>query len=124
MHRPTRAPAELLQGEGCTPLCCAAGQFNMGLIEQMQANLLILELSQANPHAILDLLGELRRNPAIYELPVIVNSTSERLLKQFVAPLHNLGCVVLAKPFDLDTFFASVHMCLDTGRSETQRLVC
>ena len=120
----TELIAELLKSEGFAPLCCAAWLLSVAFIEQMQANLIILDLSLGNPSAALDLIGELRQNPPTRALPVIVNSTNDRLLERLAEPLHDLGCVVLAKPFELDDFFASIRVCLDAGRSQTQRLVC
>ena len=90
----------------------------------MQANLIILDLSLGEPSAALDLIGELRRNPPTRTLPVIVNSTNDRLLERLAEPLRDLGCIVLAKPFELDDFFASIRVCLDTGRPQTQFLAC
>ena len=120
----TELIAELLKSEGIAPLCCSAWILSVPFIEQMQANLIILDLGLGDQSTALDLIDELRRNPPTRTLPVIVNSTNNRLLEQLAAPLHDLGCLVLAKPFDLDDFFASIRMCLDAGRSQMQRLAC
>jgi CheY-like chemotaxis protein len=93
-------------------------------IEQMQANLIILDLSLGEPSATLDLIGELRRNPLTRTLPVIVNSTNDRLLEQLAEPLRDLGCIALPKPFELDDFFSAIQVCLDAGRPQTQFLAC
>jgi CheY-like chemotaxis protein len=90
----------------------------------MQANLIILDLSLGEPSAVLDLIGELRRNPPTRTLPVIVNSTNDRLLVRLAEPLRDLGCIALAKPFELDDFFAAIQVCLDAGRPQTQFLAC
>jgi CheY-like chemotaxis protein len=120
----TELIAELLQSEGYDPLCCSAWLLSVGFIEQMQANLIILDLSVGDPRPALDLISELRRNPATYAVPVIVNSTDQRQLDRLADPLRDLGCVVLAKPFELDDFFSSISVCLNPGCSETQRLAC
>jgi len=116
--------AEILEYEGFAPLCCSSGLLSVENIKQAQANLLILELGLGDPSAALDLLGELRRNVHTLALPVIVNSTDDRLLKRLAEPLRDLGCVALAKPFELDDFFLSISLCLAPGRSQTQRLAC
>jgi DNA-binding response OmpR family regulator len=116
----TELIAELLTSEGCTPLCCAGWVLSVDFIEQMQANLLILELGLGDPSVTLNLLDALRCNCRTRSLPVIVNSTDDRLIERLAAPLHDLGCLLLAKPFELDDFFASIRACLNTGSSQTQ----
>jgi len=116
--------AELLKEAGCAPLCYPTWLLSAGCIAQAQANLLILELEPGDPSALLDLLGELRRNGHTRALPVIVDSTDDRLLERLADPLRELGCMVLAKPFMLDDFFASIQVCLNTGLNQTQWLTC
>jgi DNA-binding response OmpR family regulator len=120
----TELIAELLKSEGFAPLCYPTERLSIACIEQAQANLLILELGLGDSSAALDLLAELRRNSHTLALPVIVDSTDDRLLDQLAEPLRDLGCVMLAKPFELDDFFSSISVCLDTGRSQTQGRAC
>ena len=120
----TELIAELLKSEGFAPLCCAAWLLSVAFIEQTQAHLIILDLSLRDPRAALDLIGELRRNPPTSALPVIVSSTDDRLLERLAEPLRDLDCIVLAKPFELDDFFAAIRVCLYAGRSQAQRLAC
>jgi CheY-like chemotaxis protein len=120
----TELIADLLKSEGLAPLCCSASLLSVDCIEQMQANLIILDLSLGEPSAALDLIGELRRNPPTRALPVIVNSTNDRLLERLAEPLRDLGCIALAKPFELDDFFVAIQVCLDAGRPQTQFLAC
>jgi DNA-binding NtrC family response regulator len=114
--------AELLQSEGLRPICYPALPISATCIEQTQAQLLILELGLGDPGAALALLGSLRQNAHTRALPVIVNSTDDRLLARLAAPLRDLDCAILAKPFELDDFFSLISMCLEPGRSQTQRL--
>jgi len=120
----TELIAELLKSEGLAPLFCSASLLSVACIEHMQANLIILDLSLGAPSAALDFIGELRRNPLTRTLPVIVNSTNDRLLERLAESLRDLGCIALAKPFELDDFFAAIQVCLDTGRRQTQLLAC
>jgi DNA-binding response OmpR family regulator len=113
----TQLMAELLRDEGFAPLCYPAWLLSVRCIEQAQADLIILELGLGDPATELDLLGELRRNLNTRALPVIVDSTDERLLERLAEPLRDLGCIVLAKPFELDDFLSSVRISLDTSRS-------
>jgi DNA-binding response OmpR family regulator len=116
--------AEFLRDEGLVPLCYANWLLSVSSIEQAQANLLILELGLGDPSASLDLLGALRRNPPTSAMPVIVNSTDDRMLARLAAPLRDLGCVVLTKPFELDDLSWSIRACLDLSPSKAQRLIC
>jgi DNA-binding response OmpR family regulator len=120
----TQLIAELLAGEGYDPLSCSAWLLSVAFIEQVQANLMILDLSLTNPSAVLDLISELRRNASTRTLPVIVNSTDQRQLEQLAVPLYDLGCVVLAKPFELDDFFSTIYVCLNPDSRRTQYPAC
>jgi len=105
--------AELLMSVGFMPLCRSAWPISVACIEQAQAQLLVLDLGLGCPNPVLALLGELRRNATTRALPVIVNSTDDRLLARIGQALRDLSCVALAKPFELDDFFLSVRLCLD-----------
>jgi len=122
MHQPTNMPnkrvivvdhdletarlmAELLKDEGLATLCYPTWLLSVACIEHAQADLLILELGPGDPRASLDLLGDLRRNRLTRTLPVIVDSTDERLLDRLAEQLRELGCILMAKPFALDDFF-------------------
>jgi len=113
----TQLIAELLKDEGFAPLCYPTWLLSIRCIEQARADLIILELGLGEPDAVLDMLGELRRNLGTRALPVIVDSTDEGLLERLAEPLRDLGCVVLAKPFELDDFLSSVRISLDRSRS-------
>jgi DNA-binding response OmpR family regulator len=118
----TELIAELLESEGHRPICYPALPISAACIEQTQARLLILELGLGDPGAALALLGALRRNAGTRALPVIVNSTDDRLLERLAAPLRDLDCAILAKPFELDDFFSLISVCLGLGHSQMQQL--
>jgi DNA-binding NtrC family response regulator len=120
----TELIAEIITSIGCESLCYARWLLSAESIERAQAQLLILELIPGDSSAVLDLLGELRRNPHTRALPVIVNSTDSQLLDQLAESLRDLSCAMLAKPFELDDFFSSIRMCLDIGSSQMQQLAC
>lgn len=120
----TELIAEILASIGCVPLCYATGLLSVASIDQARAHLLILELVPGDSGAALDLLGELRKNPQTRALPVIVNSTDNHLLDGLAVSLRDLGCMMLAKPFDLEDFFLSIRLCLDIDSSQIQRLAC
>jgi CheY-like chemotaxis protein len=113
----TELIVELLKSEGLRPICYPALPISAVCIEQAQARLLILELGLGDPDAALALLGALRHNAHTRALPVIVNSTDNRLLERLAAPLRDLDCAILAKPFELDNFFSLVSGCLEPDRN-------
>jgi DNA-binding response OmpR family regulator len=119
-----RLIAELLQDEGLAPIRYPSWLLSAVCIAQAQASLLILELGPGDPSPALDLLTELRQDSYIHSLPVIVISTDERLLARMAQPLHDLGCITLAKPFELDDFFSSVRKSVHASHSPVQRLIC
>jgi CheY-like chemotaxis protein len=119
-----RLIAELLKDEGYAPLCYPSWLLSVACIAQAQASLLILELGPGDPSPELDLLTELRQHSYIHSLPVIVISTDQRLLARMAQPLHDLDCIALAKPFELDDFFSSVRESLHASRASVQRLTC
>ena len=120
----TELIADLLKSEGLAPLCCSASLLSVACIEQMQANLIILDLSLGEPSAALDLIGELRRTPLTRTLPVIVNYTNDRLLVRLAEPQRDLGGIARPKPIELDDLIAAIQVCLDAGRPQTQILAC
>jgi len=116
--------AELLKDEGYAPIPYSGWLASAACIAQAQADLLILGLGPGDASAALDLLGDLRRDSHIPRLPVIILSTDDRLLAQMAQSFHELGCVALAKPFELDDFLSSIRKSLGTSRGPMQFLTC
>jgi DNA-binding response OmpR family regulator len=116
--------AELLRSEGLAPLSYPTWLLSVACIERAQADLLILDLGMSDPSLSLELLGDLRRNVPTRVLPVIVNSTDDRMLARIAEPLRDLGCITLAKPFDLDEFSALIGACLRTWPGQIQASAC
>lgn len=93
---------EILKSEGYTPISCCLECLNAARIADAHADLLILELGLGSPATMLQLLHKLRQHPSTQALPVIVNSTDDQLLAQLAEELRQLGCIGVAKPFDVD----------------------
>jgi DNA-binding response OmpR family regulator len=115
---------EIFKTEGYTPICCSHECLDVADIAGAQADLLMLELGPGNPSNMLELLRELRQHPSTAALPVIVNSTDDRLLARFTAELRELGCVAVAKPFDVDELLTLVGMRLAIECERYQRQPC
>jgi DNA-binding response OmpR family regulator len=116
--------AELLKDEGFVPIRYPSWLLSATCIARAQADLLVLGLGPGDASAALDLLGDLRRESFIPRLPVIILSTDDRLLVRMAQPLHDLGCVALAKPFELDDFLSSIRKSLGTSYGPMQFLAC
>jgi DNA-binding response OmpR family regulator len=116
--------AEIFKSEGYTPIGCRYECLNVASIADAQADLLILELGLGNPVDMLQLLRRLRQHPSTEMLPVIVNSTDEQLLAQLAEELRDLGCVGVAKPFDVDGLVTLVEAYLANGCEQGQWRPC
>jgi DNA-binding response OmpR family regulator len=116
--------AELLKDEGFVPIRYPGWLLSAECIAQAQADMLVLGLGPGDASAALDLVGDLRRDSHITGLPVIILSTDNLLLARMAQPFHDLGCVALAKPFDLDEFLSSIRKSLGTSHGPMQFLTC
>ncbi|HEU5102821.1 MAG TPA: hypothetical protein VFU22_27555 [Roseiflexaceae bacterium] len=115
---------EVLKGEGYTPIRSSRECLSVDCIIDARADLLILELGLGYPSTMLQLLRDLRRHPSTLVLPVIVDSTDDLLLAQLDEELRELGCVSVAKPFDIDILLSLVDAGLALGCEQSQRQPC
>ena len=106
---------EVLKNEGYTPLCYFGNSLSAAHIDDADADLLILDLGVGDRVGVLKLLHDLRQRPTTRALPVIVNSTDDRLLADLEEDLSELDCTTLLKPFDLETLISLVSTSLGTG---------
>ena len=111
---------EVLKSEGYTPLCYPDEFLSAACIGDARADLLILDLGLGDPFGVLQLLRDLRQQPNTWALPVIVNSTDERLLEGLAEELRELGCIALSKPFDLERLVSAVSASLGRGRERNR----
>jgi DNA-binding response OmpR family regulator len=58
-------------------------------------------------------LAALKAEATLRSTPIIVCSADQHAVKQHTAELQRDGCVVLDKPFELDTLLAVVHRLID-----------
>jgi DNA-binding response OmpR family regulator len=110
---------EVLKCEGYTPLRYSGECLDASCIGDARADLLILDLGVGEPSGVLPLLRALRQQPNTWALPVIVNSTDDRLLESLAEDLLELRCTALSKPFDLEMLVAVVSASLNTGRERS-----
>ncbi len=73
-----------------------------GAVRSALPAVLVIDLPITRPAPFWTLLRRLRRDPTTARLPIIVCSAAPDLLHHNTTRLHDLGCGVLEKPFDLD----------------------
>jgi DNA-binding response OmpR family regulator len=64
------------------------------------------------------LLTMLRTNPATATIPIILVSGDAQFLRMWSAGLHEQGCYILEKPFDLDDVLTTVYAALGVVPAE------
>jgi DNA-binding response OmpR family regulator len=112
---------EALSDEGYRVLCCPTDHKTIESIQRTRPDLVILELHPIAPYQTLLLLNWLRRRDRTHAIPVLISSTDEHLLDDLAAPLDQLNCATLSKPFDLDQLLMCVTEAL-RGGLDTRRL--
>jgi DNA-binding response OmpR family regulator len=63
---------------------------------------IILDMRLESPRAGWEVLADLRHDPVLHATPVLVCSADRIALQERAGELGRQGCMVLAKPFDLD----------------------
>jgi len=107
--------ADILRDEGYAADCYMRERS----AEQLQAEqpaLIILDLHPPYYQDTLQLVEELRLQPATRATPVIVTTTTARLPNEVALALSRLRCAILVKPFDIGTFLLQVEQVLGDGR--------
>ncbi len=67
------------------------------------------------------LVRDLRADPALRAVPVVVCSAAIRLLRRLEPELRGLGAEIVPKPFDLDDFLGTVDRCVRQGPAAATR---
>jgi DNA-binding response OmpR family regulator len=98
--------ADVLAEEGYAVRC--VNRLTPETVRREQADLVIVDLSVGNPDTTLLLLGQLRRDKATHNLPILISCTDPRLLDELAGPLRHLNCATLLKPFDIEQLLAYV----------------
>jgi CheY-like chemotaxis protein len=92
-------------GDGSSAMAFLRREGRYGEVPRPHLILLDLHLPRKNG---LEVLKEIRTDPAIRDLPVIVLSTSDAPPDIVTAYSHGASCYVV-KPLDLDDFFAAIQ---------------
>jgi CheY-like chemotaxis protein len=103
---------DALTAEGYQVACCAEPAVTVEEIGAVRPDLVVLELRRDERDHTLHLIEQIRQSEATHMMPVLVTSTDLRLLRDVAAPLQQLDCVVLPKPFPLDLFLEYIAQAL------------
>ena len=99
--------AEVLTAEGYTVQCHPSDRLTIDAIKQVRPALVIMEQWRACPE-VLQLIDQLQQCDVTHSIAVIVTTTDPLMLYELAMLLHERGCTMLLKPFDLDQLLDSV----------------
>jgi CheY-like chemotaxis protein len=110
---------DLLREAGYTSSGCRAAQDAQYLIATEHPDLLIVDIHLLDARAGgWEVLTLARLVPATLALPIIVCSADAFFLNAKREELHALGCVTVAKPFDIEQLLQAVATALDAQRRD------
>ena len=106
--------AEVLTAEGYTVQCHPGDRLTIDAIKQVRPDLVIMEQWRTGPEVLL-LIDQLQQCNATNSIAVVVTTTDPLMLYELAMLLHERGCTMLLKPFDLDQLLESVAGALSAG---------
>ena len=98
--------------EGYRTLLLVQGSGAHAAIRQAQPDLVLLDLWLERRDAGWELVEQLCDDPATRDIPIIVCSADSQTLKTQALRMQELGCSVVAKPFDLDELLAAARQAM------------
>ena len=108
---------ECLTDEGYQVVAVPASDLALAWLRQEPASLLLTDLRLGGSTAGLDLIRAVRHDLGHATIPIIMLTADSRALSEFGPLLTELGCDVLAKPFNLDDMLTLVAARVQPGRS-------
>jgi two-component system, OmpR family, response regulator MtrA len=119
--------SELFSEEGYRVVCCRKDDQALGIIREVEPDVVILDLLFAHPGMGWTILRQMRQDLALALIPVIGCTADMWLCPGQAQQLHALRCDLVFKPFDLDDLLAkvagfvasSLAACKDTLRKNT-----
>jgi two-component system sensor histidine kinase ChiS len=110
---------DILQDEGFYVVGCQQSADAMKTIYLTLPQLVILDLRMEAPDAGLLLLRQIREEQTTASIPVIVCSADMHVLRTTADELARLHCVVVEKPFDIDTLLDAVAAQINSPDSDS-----
>ena len=105
----TSLVSEIIQQQGWDVVACNDETEAIRCIRDEHPNLVILDIRMSTRDSGWQILEELRRDPAIGSLPVIVCSAAMDDLQRRAPWMEERGYATLLKPFDIDDLIQLVE---------------
>jgi CheY-like chemotaxis protein len=99
---------QLCSDAGYETILCPDATTAYECIREAEPNAIILDLRLSADDAGWAVLRSLKEDAWLSETPVIVCTADVRIVQQCADELQSLGCVVLAKPFDIDALWTAL----------------
>jgi DNA-binding NtrC family response regulator len=104
----------MLSAEDYKVQCHPGDRLTVDAINQLRPDLVIMEQWRNCPE-VLQLIDQLQQCDATHSIAVIVTTTDPLMLYEQAMQLHERGCTMLLKPFDLDQLLERVGGALSAG---------
>lgn len=108
-----RLYAEMLGEEGYRVTLVGGGDGGTPEGATTRPDLVVVDLFDRQVQRNLGVLDRFRSRVATEHPPVLVCSGDTLMLDRLGPQLRAWGCAIVAKPFDIDVFLATVSRCLD-----------
>jgi two-component system, NtrC family, response regulator HydG len=109
---------ELLTEEGYTVLTLLAEAGAYARVREAIPTAIILDIRLEHPDGGWNVLEEVRLDPLLATIPVIVCSANEREIQARAADLHRHRVEVLPKPFNLDELLTLLERLIGPGSEQ------
>ena len=106
---------ELLLEEGYEAHCYKEGVAAYQQVRKLDPAAIILDVRMGSPETGWQVLELFKLDRVLSKKPVIVCSAAVSELQNHAPYLQSKGCMMLAKPFDLDDLYRIVARCMPAG---------
>jgi CheY-like chemotaxis protein len=107
---------EVLTDEGHQVILCDNVLGVVDILLRGPPDLMILDLRMGYPTAGIDLLDQLRNDPATAQIPAIVCSADVPFLRKHASSIQDRRCEILEKPFSVDELVAKMDQAAPRAR--------
>jgi CheY-like chemotaxis protein len=100
---------QLLAETGYEVILCPDAESALERLREAAPHAIILDLRLSTDDAGWAVLRSLKEDVRLCETPVLVCTADTRVVRQCAAHLRSLGCALLLKPFNIDTFVTALR---------------